>query len=124
MRRDKASPLLVGGIAAALLVGPAMAFAQTGGALQYPPSSVGEDAQPYPPGAQPKKVVPRAPDEGISGSSGESLSHQLNRSGGVIHPPTNVDPGLAQPAPEIGPHSMPVIPPPGTPGGNPEVKPK
>jgi hypothetical protein len=52
------------------------------------------------------------------------LSHQLNRSGGVIHPPANIDPGLTQPAPEIGPHSMPVIPPPGTPGGNPDIKPK
>jgi hypothetical protein len=68
--------------------------------------------------------VPKEPDEGISGSSAESLSHQLNRSGGVIHPPTDVDPGITQPAPEIGPHSTPVIPPPGTPGGNPDVKPK
>jgi hypothetical protein len=64
------------------------------------------------------------PDEGISGSSSEPLSHQLSRSGGVIHPPVNVDPGITQPAPHIGPHSMPVIPPPDTPGGNPEVKPK
>ena len=52
------------------------------------------------------------------------MSHQLNRSGGVIYPPDNVDPGLTQPAPDLGPHSMPVIPPSGTPGGNPDVKPK
>jgi hypothetical protein len=49
---------------------------------------------------------------------------QLNRSRGVIHPPANVDPVITQPAPDIGPHRMPVIPPPGTPGGNPDVKPK
>ena len=124
MRRDTVSCLHAGIIAGVLLCGPLIAFAQTGGAVQYPPSSVGGDAQPYPPGAQPKKAVPNEPDEGISGSSAESLSHQLNRSGGVIHPPTDVDPGITQPAPEIGPHSTPVIPPPGTPGGNPDVKPK
>jgi hypothetical protein len=124
MRRDTVSCLHAGIIAGVLLCGPLIAFAQTGGAVQYPPPSVGGDAQPYSPGAQPKKAVPKEPDEGISGSSAESLSHQLNRSGGVIHPPTDVDPGITQPAPEIGPHSTPVIPPPGTPGGNPDVKPK
>lgn len=124
MRREKASCLRAGVIAAILLAGTSIAFAQTSGTLQHPPPSVGTDTQPYPPGAQPKKAVPNEPDQGISGSSGGSLSHQLDRSGGVIHPPTNVDPGLTQPAPQVGAHSMPVIPPPGTPGGNPDVKPK
>lgn len=67
---------------------------------------------------------PRQAEEGLSGSSTGSLSHQLNRSGGVINPPANIDPGLTQPAPDLGARSMPVIPPPGTPGGNPDVKPK
>jgi len=124
MRRDKAFRLRAGIIAGVILGGPVIAFAQTGGALQYPPPSVGGDAQPYPPGAQPKKAVPNKPDEGISGNSGGSLSHQLDRSGGVIHPRADVDPGITQPAPDIGPHSTPVIPPPGTPGGNPDIKPK
>jgi hypothetical protein len=125
MRRDKTSCLRAAIIAAVLLGvgGPVIASAQTGGALQYPPTLDG-DARPYPPGAQPKKAVPTEPDEGISGSSGGSLSHQLNRSGGVIYPPTDVDPGLTKPAPDIGLHSTPLIPPPGTPGGNPDVKPK
>jgi hypothetical protein len=39
----------------------------------------------------------------------------------VICPP-NVDPGIKVPAPETG--KMPVIPPPGSPGGDPNVKPK
>jgi len=124
MRRDKGSCLHTAVVAAALLVGPPIAFAQTGGALQYPPHSAQSGAQPYAPGTQPKTAMPKEPDEGVSGSSSESLSHELNRSGGVIHPPANVDPGLTQPAPDVGPHSMPVIPPPGTPGGNPDVKPK
>jgi hypothetical protein len=102
MRRDKASYLHTAVIAAVLLGGPVIAFARTGGALQYPPPSLGGDAQPLPPGGQPKTALPKEPDEGISGCSSEPLSHQLNRSGGVIHPPANVDPGITQPAHDVG----------------------
>jgi hypothetical protein len=42
----------------------------------------------------------------------------------VIHPPAAVDPSIVKPTPEIAPQSTPVIPPPGTPGGNPTVLPK
>lgn len=52
-----------------------------------------------------------------------SLSSDLSRSGGVITPPTGVDPEIKQTPPPTG-STMPVIPPPGTPGGNPAVKPK
>src|SRR5438132_13774049 len=51
-------------------------------------------------------------------------SEQLDRSGGVIRPPSDVDPGMQVRPPDPGPDSMPVIPPPGTPGGNPNVVPK
>lgn len=47
--------------------------------------------------------------------------------GGVIHPPPHVDPGINAPRPAIGGHSvdpMPVVPPAGTPGGKPDVVPK
>ena len=52
-----------------------------------------------------------------------SASSDLSRSGGVIKPPADVDPQMKQTPPSSG-DRMPVIPPPGTPGGNPEVKPK
>ncbi len=52
-----------------------------------------------------------------------TLSSDLNRSGGVITPPAEIDPGIKQTPPATG-STMPVIPPPGTPGGNPVVKPK
>lgn len=60
-----------------------------------------------------------------SGSSDKSddLSERLNQSGGVIKPPQNVDPGLQKPPPDTA-GKMPVIPPPGSPGGDPNVKPK
>jgi hypothetical protein len=43
--------------------------------------------------------------------------------GGVVHPP-NVDPGINIKPPADAPQSMPIVPPPGSPGGNPNVVPK
>jgi hypothetical protein len=63
---------------------------------------------------------PRTPAEPpLSGSS----SSELSRSGGVITPPAGIDPQMKQTPPPSG-DKMPVVPPPGTPGGNPLVKPK
>jgi len=55
------------------------------------------------------------------GDSSKTLSDKLDEGGGVICPP-NVDPGIKAPAPDTG--KMPVIPPPGSPGGDPKVQPK
>jgi len=52
-----------------------------------------------------------------------TTSSDLSRSGGVITPPADVDPDMKQNPPPSG-ATMPVIPPPGTPGGNPALKPK
>lgn len=54
----------------------------------------------------------------------EPLSDTLSRSQGVVTPPANIDPGIHAPAPEPNPQTTPVIPPPGTPGGNPNIQPK
>jgi hypothetical protein len=51
-----------------------------------------------------------------------NLSDELSRSKGVICPPAGIDPGIA--APPVGGRVMPVIPPPGTPGGDPSIIPK
>jgi hypothetical protein len=59
---------------------------------------------------------------GAPGGSEKNLSDQLSGSGGVICPPANVDPDMKAPAPGGG--RTPVIPPPGSPGGNPSVQPK
>jgi hypothetical protein len=55
------------------------------------------------------------------GDSSKTLSEKLDKGGGVICPP-DVDPGMKAPAPDTG--KMPVIPPPGSPGGDPKVQPK
>jgi hypothetical protein len=50
------------------------------------------------------------------------LSDELSRSKGVICPPAEVDPSIS--VPPTGGGVMPVIPPPGTPGGDPTIIPK
>jgi hypothetical protein len=50
------------------------------------------------------------------------LSDRLARSEGVICPPANLDSEIKAPTPEGG--NTPIIPPPGSPGGNPNVRPK
>jgi hypothetical protein len=55
-----------------------------------------------------------------NGSS--NLSDRLARSSGVICPPEHVDPEIRQPTPPGG--AMPVIPPPGSPGGDRSIQPK
>jgi hypothetical protein len=57
-----------------------------------------------------------------SGSGAETLSDKLAQTDGVICPP-NVDPDIRAPTPPQG-GAMPVIPPPGSPGGDPTVRPK
>src|SRR3984893_5522725 len=62
-----------------------------------------------------------APRSGETTGS-RSLSDQLSASQGVICPPAGTDPGIT--VPPVGGGRMPVIPPPGTPGGDPSIQPK
>jgi hypothetical protein len=65
-----------------------------------------------------KATDPKIPDS----KAGEPLSDKLARTDGVICPP-NVDPEIKAPTPQSG-NKMPVIPPPGSPGGDPSIQPK
>jgi hypothetical protein len=104
-----AAALARSALAAALLwawggLGPSPTRAQTGQAPPLAPPEVTEDAPVGTPGAG-------------------SRSEELGRSGGVIAPPDpGVDPGLVRSAPDAG-ATTPVIPPPGSPGGDPNVRP-
>ncbi|HTV26594.1 MAG TPA: hypothetical protein VMF32_02310 [Xanthobacteraceae bacterium] len=71
--------------------------------------------------AQAQTANEKACANGAGNSAGANLSDKLAKSGGVICPP-NVDPDMKAPTPKGG--TMPVIPPPGSPGGNPNVQPK
>jgi hypothetical protein len=74
-----------------------------------------------PPAACPPGVGQAAPTVG-SGQSNPNLSEQLSQSGGIICPPAGGDTGMTVSPRENG--RMPVIPPPGSPGGDQSVKPK
>jgi hypothetical protein len=63
-----------------------------------------------------------APQGTTTGQSREPLSDQLAKSDGVLCPPAGVDPQMRAPTPDAG--NMPVIPPPGSPGGDPTIRPK
>lgn len=63
-----------------------------------------------------------APPTDVQGAG--SLSDKLSQTGGVIHPQQNSDPGISKPVPPSGSTPMPVIPSPGSPGGDPSVTPK
>jgi hypothetical protein len=52
-----------------------------------------------------------------------NLGERLDRSRGVIAPP-DIDRGMAVKPPAEGSAKMPVVPPPGEPGGDPNVRPK
>ncbi|MGQ0684042.1 hypothetical protein [Bradyrhizobium sp.] len=63
-----------------------------------------------------------APEGQTTGQAREPLSDKLARSDGVLCPPAGIDPEMRAPTPDAG--KTPVIPPPGSPGGDPSVRPK
>jgi hypothetical protein len=97
---------------------------------QAPPSPATPPAQtapppratncaPMPPASQQGLV---SPEGTTTGQRAEPLTDKLARSDGVLCPPPGIDPEIRAPTPENG--KTPVIPPPGSPGGDPTVRPK
>ncbi|WP_319798594.1 hypothetical protein [Nitrobacter sp.] len=62
------------------------------------------------------------PNRTTTGERREPLGDKLAKSDGVLCPPPGVDPEMRAPTPKGG--NTPVIPPPGSPGGDPTVRPK
>jgi hypothetical protein len=88
----------------------------TAAIAQTPPSSMPEK----PPAQIPEKVAPPLDSPGPQGG----VNHEkFERDDGVIRPRDDVDPDMTATPPDTGAR-MPVIPPPGGPGGDPSIKPK
>jgi hypothetical protein len=112
--------------AGALIAASGAAIAQAPPAPATPPQATA------PPASQRSAdCTPTQPDQPRSGTgqdgittgqSREPLGDKLAKSDGVLCPPAGVDPEMRAPAPEVG--KTPVIPPPGSPGGDPYVRPK
>jgi len=101
---------------------PTLAFGQA------PPTTT----TPSPPsalqGSDPTNCAPSGLDNAnrrpgvTTGDASSSLSDRLAAGNGVLCPPSGVDPEIRAPTPDVG--KTPVIPPPGSPGGNRNVQPK
>lgn len=98
------------------------------------PAALAQNPQPAPPGdphtslappnaptPPPEQIAPGASDR--STAQAGNLSDRLSRQQGTLQPP-NVDPGINATPPSHGAATMPIIPPPGSPGGNQKVVPK
>ena len=99
-----------------LAAGPAWAQNPQTAAPQSPPPPLTSPSAPS--AAPPEKIAPPA----TADASGSTLSDRLAENHGTVTPPS-VDPGMTVHPPAQG-GTMTVIPPPGTPGGNPTVVPK
>src|SRR3954451_18533158 len=107
-----------------------MMMAASGAAFaQAPPTPATPPVQTAPPAAAtncaPTQSVPQgtiAPQGTTTGQRAEPLGDKLARSDGVLCPPPGVDPEMHAPTPNVG--NTPVIPPPGSPGGDPTIRPK
>jgi hypothetical protein len=108
-------------------------MAVSGAAIaQAPPAPTTPPAQTAPPAPprsancapmqQPAHPGTAAPEGTTTGQRTEPLGDKLAKSDGVLCPPAGVDPEIRAPTPDGG--NTPVIPPPGSPGGDPSVRPK
>ena len=77
---------------------------------------------PTQPGHNPRDCTPSGTNGSSEPKSNPPLNEQSSPSAGVICPPPGIDPEIT--VPPAGGGRTPVIPPPGTPGGDPSVQPK
>jgi hypothetical protein len=106
---------------AAVILAPALAAAQAPPKVNPPIAPKSEQLDPNACGSD-RATVGEGGENNTKKGDGRDLSDRLAQSGGVICPPSQVDPAIKAPTPQGGP--MPVIPPPGSPGGNPNIQPK
>ena len=108
-----------------------MMMAASAAFAQAPPTPTTPPAQTAPPpvaratNCAPTQSTPQgsiAPQSLTTGQRAEPLGDKLARSDGVLCPPPGVDPEMHAPTPNVG--NTPVIPPPGSPGGDPAIRPK
>ncbi len=100
-------------VLASLVVLPAGAQTAPANPVQPQPR---DPNMPAPQNTVPEKIDPSGPST--------NLSEKLEKSDGVITPRLDTTPAIAVRPPVPNPGTTPVIPPPGSPGGNPRLDPK
>jgi hypothetical protein len=112
-------------LAGALLAASGPAFAQAPPAPATPPAATAPPATGHSTDCTPSKTVGQGPSGALgttTGQSNEPIGDKLAKSDGILCPPSGVDPEMRAPTPDVG--NTPVIPPPGSPGGDPSLRPK
>jgi hypothetical protein len=115
----KTSNIILAGL---LIAASGSAIAQAPPAPTTPPQQTAPPSPQHSTGCSPQDRPNREPGT-TTGQAREPLGDRLAKSDGVICPPAGVDPEMHAPAPSTD-GTMPVIPPPGSPGGDQSVKPK
>jgi hypothetical protein len=108
-----------------LMAASGVASAQAPPAPSTPPAQTAPPATARASNCAPTQSTPQgniAPQGTTTGQSNEPLGDKLAKSDGILCPPTGVDPQMHAPTPDAG--NTPVIPPPGSPGGDPTIRPK
>jgi len=112
------------GLTASVALLPAFALAQAPPETKAPVAPKAEQLDPKACAHSDTQTTVGKGGEGVDAQHNApgNLSDKLAKSGGVICPPEHVDPEMRQPTPPGG--AMPVIPPPGSPGGDQSIQPK
>ncbi|HEY8193598.1 MAG TPA: hypothetical protein VIF13_00975 [Hyphomicrobium sp.] len=106
--------VLILAIAPALIAGAVLTTSSQRSAAQAPPQAPGT--------APPTSETPSAKPN--DKPNNEPLSKKLDKNEGVLKPPTGVDPEIHKAPPANTGDKMPIIVPPGEPGGDQSVQPK
>jgi hypothetical protein len=113
-------------LSGALMALSGVAVAQAPPAPATPPAQTAPPAPARANNCAPMQQAPHpgaaAPEGTTTGQRAEPLGDKLARSDGVLCPPAGVDPEIRAPTPDTG--NTPVIPPPGSPGGDSTIRPK
>jgi hypothetical protein len=99
-------------------------------ALVAAPAFAQPAPEPAPPPGMPNMADPPAESTPPPDRKGETapldapLSEHLKQNEGVIEPPRDMDSKIVRPSPVPDPNTTPVIPPPGSPGGDQSIEPR
>ena len=85
---------------------------------------VNAQTDPTPPGTIEDNKPAKSDSTNPKSDSTKPLSEKLKESEGIIKPPVAIDPQIRKPPPDTTGEKMPVIIPPGEPGGDQSVQPK
>src|SRR4051812_11160310 len=110
-------------LATLLIPASGTAIAQAPPAPATPPQQTAPPSPQRSPGCAPSDRLTTGPDRTTTGHSPGPPRDKPAKSDGVRCPPSGVDPDMHAPAPSTN-GAMPVIPPPGSPGGDTTVRPK